>query len=224
MAKYIYFLEFLSLLYPIIVLFFSIFNLILGISVFRFNKRNSYSKVSLVPLQIETYNSSNNEIDINFRSVFEKYKKGEREGFPEISLSRKYKKYKVWKVNILNRGDFASTNIKIEYSIRVKKAEIEYNKDEQGNIDKTNFKDYKILDFLNYNQVINIPYLGADQEKEIHILTYDGEYPEADLIVHLLTCDQNTFIKKPIKIDTIVHNDFDNLEDSVHLKKMLGIF
>lgn len=203
----------------------SIFNFFLASRVYKLEKENAYSKLSINVMQRELENQLITYEDSDFNRAFYAQIRdlGTSEGFPNISLSSKYGHSKAWRIQLSNLGDFASTNIKLNYSIIVKKSAIEFGKDENGKEDRTLVINDKRVDFFTYNKEVDIPYMGGGQVKEIPILIYDGEFPEAELIVKSLYCDQNKFIKKPIKVDVIEHPDFDWIEDSHHSLRMLGL-
>jgi hypothetical protein len=49
------------------------------------------------------------------------------------------------------------------------------------------------------------------------------KFPKADLTIELLKCDGRSFITKPTRIATYFNQEFDCIEDSPHLRKMLGL-
>lgn len=215
-------LEILSLISTIAVALIGIGSLFLAYRTYKLDKINTISKLSIKPIQ---KNLKMNE-DIVFENEYYKFRDGldkakeelgKSYGFPTISLNEKYNYKKFWMIELLNAGDFASTNIKLNYSIVVKRTELEFG------FDESYVEDDQLVDFYTYNNEIEVLYMGGNQTKELFILAYDGEFPEADLIINSLSCDQNVFISKPIKVDVIKHPDFDMLEDSPHLRKMWGL-
>ena len=49
------------------------------------------------------------------------------------------------------------------------------------------------------------------------------KFPKADLTIELLKCDGRSFITKPTRIATYFNQEFDCIEDSPHLRKMVGL-
>lgn len=187
---------------------------------YKLDEQNTFSKLSITPVQKKVkYSLINEDREVKFRNSFQEAKEneGSQEGFPTISLNQKHNYSKHWIIKIRNVGDHASTNIKINYSVFVKKMNILYG------IDEIDVLDYKPIDFHVFSNEIEIPYMGGNQIKDFPILMFDGEFPEADLIINSLKSDQAEFITEPIKVDTIKHPDFDCLEDSPHRRRMLGI-
>lgn len=195
-------------------------SLYLAMRTYKLDEQNTFSKLSITPVQKNTdYSAMKEDSEHKFRYSFREKKgnEGVQEGFPSISLNQKYGYSKRWIIQIRNVGDHASTNIKINYSILVKKMNIVYG------IDEVDVLDYYLKDFYVFSNEIEIPYMGGNQIKDLPVLMFDGEFPEADLIINGLKSDQAEFITEPIKVDTIRHQDFDCLEDSPHLRRMLGI-
>lgn len=213
-------LEVLNIISTFSVTLIGIASLMVSFRAYKLDKSNTYSKLSIKVVQdkknsIEIYGDR----ECDFSRAFNKAQDelGTRRGFPTISLLRKYNYKKVWIIELLNDGGFASTNIRLDYSVIVRRTELEFGIDESDVISD------RLVDFYTYNHEIEIPYLGGNQVQRLPILIYDGEFPEADLVINSLTCDENKFITKPVKVDTIKHPDFDWLEDSPHLRKMWGL-
>lgn len=213
-------LKILSLISTVAVACIGLGSLYLSYRTYKLDQRNTYSKLSIKIVQ-DKQNAEDTfgEREYSFCHALNEAKEelGTKYGFPTISLSRKYNYKKVWIIELLNDGGWASTNIKLDYSVIVKRTELEFGRDESDVISD------RLVDFYTYNHDIEIPYLGGNQVQKLPILMYDGEFPEADLIINSLTSDQTEFITKPVKVDTIKHPDFDWLEDSPHLRKMWGL-
>lgn len=147
---------------------------------YKLDKKSAYSKLSIKPVQDKrSLGAIYEDREYEFRSALDEAKAqfGTQHGFPTISLLKKYKYEKSWFIELLNDGGFASTNIKLNYSVIVKRTDLEFGIDESDVINN------QLVDFYTYNHEINIPYLGGNQVQKLPILIYDGEFPEADLIV-----------------------------------------
>ena len=119
---------------------------------------------------------------------------------------------------VVNNGDLPAVNVKMKYSIIIKKAVFDYGIDEADIINE-HFIEYKTI----VRNALFI-YIPARSEVVEEVLYLTGDFCYADLILHKLKSDERTFINNSIKIDVYEHPDFSEIADSHHLRKVLGVY
>lgn len=195
------------------------FNILIGIAnvyfiylVFKFTTRDINPKISIIPMRdadpyYDDYNYKNNESirDIDYN----------QKGFPDSSLEHKNIS---WKLKLRNYSDLPAINVRLDYSIVIKKAVYDYSED-CTEVYSHNVEDYKTI----RNSAIFV-YIAAQSEVIEPLLQLQGEFIEADLIINSLKSDEIHFIKKPIRIDTYKHPDTYELEDSNHYRQFIGAY
>lgn len=188
----------------------SVVNIIIAFRVFQFTKKDVNpklyvdSKILNFEDSFKIYSGSINEDIIN--------EDFDRKGFPEIQHARM-----LWRLKIVNNGDHHATNVVVEYSIIIKRALFDYGIDEAEIINER-FVDYKTLD-----RTIKFDYIPPGSEKYHNILDLYGDFSKADLVINKLLSDEIDFITQPIALGSYEHPDLNNLEDSDHGRKMLGV-
>lgn len=204
----------ISTLSPFILMLIGLINLIIAIMVFRFNKKNSLSKISVLPIQSRTDENStilNTEMDLDIYKS-NKYNLSGK-GFPIIEDDLP----KVWSIKVMNKGNLVSTNLKINLSLIIEKSEFDFD-EEKLEVSNRKFKPHKEL-----KKEIIIHYMAADSEKEFFIVSLLGKFPSAKLKINEMRTDEMKFIKKPVVIDEYIHSNFIYLQDDRHLRQLLGI-
>ncbi|MFF2287297.1 hypothetical protein [Peribacillus butanolivorans] len=136
-----------------------------------------------------------------------------KKGFPEIGHDTQ-----LWQLKVFNNGDLPATNVIVEYSITIKKAEFEYG------IDKADVINERFLDFKTINKTIKFDYIAPHSEKIEKILYLKGDFPYADLKISTLISKERKFIENPILLQTYEHPEFLVLEDSHHARQMIGAY
>jgi hypothetical protein len=136
-----------------------------------------------------------------------------KKGFPEIGHDTL-----LWELQVINNGDLPATNVIVEYSIIIKRAEFEYG------IDKADVINERFIDFKTINKTIEFDYIAPQSEKKLKILYLTGVFPYADLKINKLTSKERKFIKNPLLIDTYEHPEFLVLSDSHHFRQMIGAY
>ncbi len=122
----------------------------------------------------------------------------------------------MWILSIKNNGDRPATKIKLKYEINLFRNEITFG------IDRADVIDYHPILHKSVVQEIEIDYLppGESIDKTIY---YMENYPEANISIISLTSKENKYIKEKVIISKYTHSEFERLEDSHHLRQMLGI-
>lgn len=135
-----------------------------------------------------------------------------KKGFPEIQHDPL-----LWQLKIFNNGELPATNVFVEYSISIKRAEFDYGIDEADIINQR-FNNYKTV-----HKIIKFDYIPPESKKVINIMYLYGYFPYADLKINKLKSDERSFINQPTHIHTYEHPVFWRIEDSNHSRKMLGV-
>lgn len=195
---------------PLLLVVIGFTNLYIAILVFKFNKRNAYSKVSIQPIQAHEKEMSHRMGELH-EAVYKEGVEIDGRGFSNIRDTETE-----WKIKIMNKGALASTNITLKYSLIIEKSKFDYDED------TLEVSNHKFVQAKRIDRTIHIPYISADGEKEITLLRLDGKIPKAKLIVNELKTSENTFIKLPVIIDEYKHSMFDALSDMAQYRALLG--
>lgn len=207
-------LELIPVVSPFVLMLIGIINLAIAIMVFRFNRKNSLSKVSVLPIQYEKNKRStfyNTNMDLDIYKLDKYFLSGK--GFPTMEDENP----KLWSIKVMNKGNLVSTNLKINLSLIIQKSEFDFNEEE---LEVSNHE------FVLYKEVkreIIIPYMAADSEKEFDIVSLLGDFPSAKLVIDRMETNEVKFIKKPVVIDEYIHSGFSYLQDEAHYRCLLGI-
>ncbi|OLP64727.1 hypothetical protein BACPU_23170 [Bacillus pumilus] len=189
----------------IVLVIISIVNLLFVYFAYKLTKKDVNPKLFVTPIlrDTEEYDKTVNHelLEMNFN----------QKGFPEIPHN-----LQLWQVKICNNGDLPATNVVIEYSITIKKAEFDFG------LDAADVYNERFVDFHSISRTKKFDYLPPNFEKVINVLYLDGKFPYADLKINKMTSNELTFIKDKILIDTYEHPEFQKLEDSHHHRQMLG--
>lgn len=207
---------------PFVAILISFGSLFFVIKNYMFNVRNSFSKLSVVPVKdqlefdVKKHEFSNNIYNLDFvlKTAFshtlrfeniegisgKQTNKFEKEGFPvnELRHDQLY-----WGIKVKNRGDLASTNILLEFTIVINKSRNTYNN--ENLIIST-----EQVEYARHKHAITIPYMGADEEKTYYFFDICGEFPSAQLYLDGLSTRHNKFISDQVSIDHYTHPSFDS--------------
>lgn len=185
-------------------------NIFLAYLVFKLTRKDVNPKLYILS-KIDDTKNSELFYDVALRPAEEC--NFDQQGFPEISHEEK-----LWKMELHNNGNLPATNIILEYVLTIKKAELEFG------IDEADIVSHEFVDFKTYTQKVEIDYLAPNSFKKIDIVYLYGEFPKADLKVYWLVSKEESFIKRPILIDSYEHPEFLQIQDSQHGRQMFGAY
>lgn len=188
----------------------SIISIFIAVSVFRFNKKMGYSKLSVLPMvykrnQIPAVSS----LDFTYHLWKLTYAQESR-GLPVDMVERKTleaDKYKdmvfshnrfvneLLTIKLKNKGELASTNIKIVLVFKAYGSKIKYVKNEK---DILNWKSSRRKVFSKRKIVINVPYIGADDEKEFVIIDLREQFRESELILCRVKANGHNYFREKL--------------------------
>ncbi|MEH0979278.1 hypothetical protein AB1I92_07585 [Bacillus mobilis] len=136
------------------------------------------------------------------------------EGFPHEDFHHSKKK---WSLNIENKGDFPATDVKLKYRINIYNTEITYG------IDQSDVIDHQEAVFVWSEKEISIQYLPPGGSYSVPLIYLEGKFPRATVEIEYFKCNENSFIKKRVEVDSYEHPSMYFLADSVAHKKFVGI-
>lgn len=190
---------------PVTTFFLALFNLILVFIVFRFTQKTSQSKLSISPQTLnvlEEIQNGRTEIqeDWSFGVGFQ----FREEGFP---LPDKFTNEETLLIKVKNRGDLPSTKIKIKLKLKVYKTKLKYDSSDT----KINYFYGQRRKFhRTYKITINIPYMGADEERLFGIASLYGQIREGELILIGIRANGHNYFRESLfsKLfeSTIIHH------------------
>ena len=96
-------------------------------------------------------------------------------------------------VRLKNNGDLPSTNVQVKLLLKMYGSKNFYPKD---SIDTNTFIDREFYDQKEIN--INIPYIGANEEKSYKLLEQIGQFRETELILLSIKANGFTYIKNNV--------------------------
>lgn len=189
--------------------FVALTNLYFVSQVFKFNKRMSHSKISIsqdffMDDEFEVFTkdgpvkSKVNEVDKTY--LLDQLTNIEpRFGLPGQILRQK-ESMKVQIVNIKNKGDLPSTNVKVELLFTTFGTVNFYPKDTITTLlPRELFSQHKIS--------IKIPYIGANEEMRFQICKLHGQFRETELHLVKLRANGFTYIKQNILRSLLLRED-----------------
>jgi len=226
----------------------SIISIFIALTVFRFNQKMGYSKLSVLPLfTVEdhfadlsspeyTYFSKElsyfkrvkglptDVFDITYGDSEEEKKRGQAllSYFDSVFHPR------TLTVKLRNKGELASTNIKIVLLFKGYGSSIKYSKNP---IDVLDYKSHKRKLFSRKKIVMQVPYMGADEEKDFMIVDLNGQFREAELILCKVRANGHTYFKEKlldkmfnrVVINHYIHPYIGHAADSSDINTVLGI-
>lgn len=168
---------------------------------------NNYSpKLYIVPLKKDAKNEWNKTIMKEFIND-----DLSREGFV-------YKKSeKKMNVEIFNNGNKPATNIKVNYNV------VTYINNVEFGMDRADIVNYEPVVYKKVSKTIHIDYLPPNTSKEFTIF-YMSRFPRIDLEIEQLKSNEDNFINDRTKIHTFQNREFNKIQDSNHLRKLLGVY
>lgn len=223
------FVNFFDKFDPVTTAFLAALNLILVFIVFRFTRKMSQSKLSVSPetaysTRIRLDEMMNHHPDLKHDKEYFKEIQFKEEGFP---LTNQQSLSETLFLRVKNRGDLPSTNIKIQLSFKIYKTKIKYDKRDSNdlNIRSQNRKKHKTII---YN--INIPYMGADEERLYDLFELHGQFRETELILLKIKANGHVYFREkimsylfnPTIINHYKHPLLDSLGDLDDGKMFLG--
>ena len=135
-----------------------------------------------------------------------------KKGFPEIRHDTK-----LWSFKVFNNGDLPATNVKVEYSIVIMRAEFEL-------LNKIDVENLRFVPHKTINRTVTYDYIAPNSEKIEEVCFLTGAFPYANLIVTKLEASERKFITNKILIQTYQHPDFLAIQDSHHDRMLLGAY
>jgi len=219
-----------------------VISIFIAVLVFRFNKRMSYSKLSVKPNQ-RNYDQSMELSTLDY--TYDLYKLdwiNPKKGLPASFLTQweneanksGYKdirmKAQMLTVTLLNKGELASTNIKITLIFKAYGSKIIYSENPEGDFSIQSSKRKK---FTSKKIVIKVPYMGAGEEREFVIVDLRGQFREAELILTNIRANGHSYFresfpqklssKNRVVINKYIHPYLSGASDSDDQNMMLGI-
>jgi len=185
----------------------SLVSISIAFSVFRFNKKMGYSKLSVTPLLSKYDNSIDlTHVDFNYELRELNWIKSTK-GLPEPMLSRVVRESDNGKlfddrftpqmllIKLMNKGEIASTDIKVTLVFKGYGSKIIYKKD---SIDEFDFEVGKRKTFTSLKIPIKLSYMGAGEEKYYYIADLKGQFREAELILCKIQANGHTYFKQKL--------------------------
>lgn len=224
----------------------SIISIFIALTVFRFNQKMGYSKLSVLPLfkpddhsadlasSEYTYYSrglSNfkpvkglpaNMFDIHYGDSDDDDKEVVYDYFDNVFLPS------TLTIKLRNKGELASTNIRIILLFRAYGSSIKYGKNP---IDVLDYKSHKRKLFSQKKIIMKVPYMGADEEKDFMIVDLKGQFRETELILCKVRANGHTYFREKfidkifnrVVINHYVHPYIGRAADSSDINTVLGI-
>lgn len=188
----------------------SVISIFIAVSVFRFNKKMGYSKLSVLPIVYPgnqepesssldfTYHLWHMSRSLNLRGL--PIDISEKE-FYEIEngkiISDKRFMPKLLTIKLKNKGELASTNVKIVLIFKSYGSKIKYAKKESGK-DKSHWKFHQRKVFSKQKIIVKVPYMGADDEKEFTIVYLREQFRESELILCKIKANGHNYFKEKL--------------------------
>lgn len=136
-----------------------------------------------------------------------------QKGFPD-----KNHESLIWEFYIGNNSEIPATNIVVKYSLIIKKYEFEFGIDEADVINE------RVVDFKEVKSTILFDYIAPGSIKKVNVVSLEGAFPEADLKVISLTSKEDKYLNKEVIIESYLHPEFNQLQDSHHYRQMIGAY
>lgn len=218
----------------------SIISIFIAVSVFRFNKKMGYSKLSVLPMvyrQDQTPELSS--LDFTYH-LWRLTWIGELRGLPVDIVERRLSEAengifpdprftsKLLTIKLKNKGELASTNIKIVLIFKAYGSKIKYVKNEKDNL---NWKSSRRKVFSKQKIVVKVPYMGADDEKEFAIVDLREQFRESELILCKIKANGHNYFKEKflskmfnrVIINHNVHPYLGGASDGSDINQLLGL-
>lgn len=238
MTKYEIFVTYIS---PAITIIIASLNIFFVYLVFKFNRKMGQSKLSIKPsLELESSipKEQRELYDTTYHLFYLAWLNKVR-GLPNMTLEDlMISGKKILSVNLINKGELASTNIKV---ILIFKAYGTKLRDEFSSIEQkiTNEKIAlrqpmsSVLErkcVYSKKIVIKVPYIGADDNKVFSIAPLREQFRETELILVKIEANGHTYFKrkllqrffKPVVINHYMHPFLQMTRDPKKLKQLMG--
>lgn len=197
-----------DLIFEIITIISTVINVYFVILVYRLTQKDINPKLYVQPEILDAQHRYDKGVNAELDEI-----DYEQKGFPEIGHDTK-----LWQLKVVNIGDLPATNVKGEYSLTIKIARFDFGTD-RADVINEKFVDYKtIVKKFQYD------YIAPDSEKILDIAYLKGEFPYADLKINKLISNERKFLNKKILLETYEHPEFKTLQDSHHIRQMLGAY
>lgn len=208
----------LALFTPLVVAIVSLINLLVAFKVYSLNKKNSFSKLSIMPSRFKfDYINGSPEIaitqfttnlgfeddeyfhDLRFDDSKEvnnvQHNNFEEEGF--ATYDRHHDPF-YWGIRMSNKSDLPAIDIMLKYHVNIYRSSNTYN--ESGDILTTKEVLYRTI-----SREVEIAYLAAGEDKTFYFFDVHGEFPSAELFVDQFKSKDRSFISKSVLIDRYRH-------------------
>lgn len=218
MDNFIAILGNLALFTPMVVAIVSLINLLVALKVYNLNKKNSHSKLSIMPSRFKfDYLNGSPEIaitqftpnlgfeddeflhDLRFddskETIDSQHNNFEEEGFPTFDC---HHEPFYWGIRMSNKSDLPAIDITLKYHVNIYKFSNTYNE----------FDDIVATEEILYRCIpreVKIAYLAADEEKTFYFYDVHGEFASAELFVDVFKSKDRSFISKSVLIDRYRH-------------------
>lgn len=225
----------------------AISNFFMVFVIFNFNRKMSQSKLTVTSSSktIDLIKSEELDLDTNFKlSLLQRIEAVQ--GLPSRRILPDPVKYnresKTLYITLKNKGELASRNAQVTLLFRGYGTKI------KGEIDEEFFDEhmYFILPsssqskirnspekrklFIEKKIVVNVPYIGADEEKNFEITRLNEQFREAELILIKIKANGHTYFKQnlfqrifnPVIIHRHDHPLIHGVEDFNELRKLFG--
>lgn len=213
--------------------------------IFNFNRKMSQSKLTVSSSSKTTHLIESGELDTNFKlSLLQRIEAVQ--GLPKTRILpdpiRYNRESKTLYVTLKNKGELASRNAQVTllfrgYGTKVKGEVNEDFFDEHvyfmlpsSSQSKIRTSPEKRKLFLEKKIVINVPYIGSDEEKKFEITKLNEQFREVELILIKIKANGHTYFKQnlfqrifnPAVIHRHDHPLLNNVEDFNELRKLFG--
>lgn len=204
MTKYEIFVTYIS---PALTILIASLNIWFVYLVFKFNRKMGQSKLSVSPI---TYSFEQSPELSSLNNTYELWKLNwidEIRGLPISFKDRVNDENKrgvpsdarfdpqLLTVKLKNKGELASTNIKVVLLFKAYGSKIKYFKNETTHL---NYKSFDRKLFSKKKIVIKVPYIAADDEIEFQILDLSAQFRESELILCKIKANGHTYFKEKL--------------------------
>ena len=207
MTKYEIIVKFIA---PLVTALIAILNIIFVVLVFKLNSRLSQSKLSVTPSYLGVDRRSRFINNLDEKYCMTRLTQTIR-GLPKIDIDLPYSKdefkTKDLIITIDNKGDLASSNIKVHLIFKGYGTKCKY--DEKNDL----VSRVKRKLFYKKKRIIQVPYMGAGESRKISIVRLNGQFLEAELILCKIEANGHTYFKRRFFqrfINPVIISTYDN--------------
>ena len=237
MTKYEIFVTYIS---PAITILIASLNICFVYLVFKFNRKMGQSKLSVSPviypydqsLELSSFDSTYELWALNWveesrglpMSMNDRINDENERGVPSDSRFDP----QLLTVKFKNKGELASTNIKVVLLFKAYGSKINYVENGKANL---NYKSFHKKLFSKKKIVIKVPYIAADDEAEFQILDLTGQFRETELILCKIKANGHTYFKEKLLakifnrviIHHYTHPFLGGAADGSDINKLIGL-